>query len=402
MVNEQKPYKALVLPFGLFQVIPNFPKMDPTSDEFDLARTIEYAASPLHYIVGRDTSDSGGAFLNDLRNGELSRDLNDYGGFRPATSIGAEGLASPSWGATIKFKEVGNAFQGVYVGAGPYLSMQTEATLDQALSDLFASETPVYTPNTSYYMSNHTVGQVALAVTGGYRARFELANGSGPQDGLYVGANYHYLHGFEYQQFEPDARLDTNAQGLLVVNPALGLPVTITQHESNSGTGFALDVGGAVLINRWQVGFGVNGIANRINWTDVERTSYVLDSLFTGGEFQDLDPELVEDIEVELPVDVRANAAYSFDDSTAIVEFGQGYNDTTVRLGYEHRFDRFQLRGGARYIKDQWEPTGGVGFDLTPGFGLDVGLFSTSANFERERHLAIAFSLRFMRDNTTP
>ena len=77
MVSEQKSYRAIVLPFGLFQVIPNFPKMNPTSDEFDLARAIEYSVSPIHYIVGRDTSESGGQFLNDLRNGELSRDLND-------------------------------------------------------------------------------------------------------------------------------------------------------------------------------------------------------------------------------------------------------------------------------------------------------------------------------------
>jgi hypothetical protein len=80
-----------------------------------------------------------------------------------------------------------------------------------------------------------------------------------------------------------------------------------------------------------------------------------------------------------------------------ITEFGHGYNDTTFRAGYEHRLDRFQLRGGARYIKERWEPTGGVGFDLSPGFGMDFAVFGTSANFERERHMALAFSLRFMR-----
>src|SRR5215210_1815711 len=48
MVSEQQPYRAIVLPFGLFQVLPNWPKMNPTSDEFDLARTIEYSASPIH------------------------------------------------------------------------------------------------------------------------------------------------------------------------------------------------------------------------------------------------------------------------------------------------------------------------------------------------------------------
>ena len=54
MVDEQRPYRAIVLPFGLLQVIPNLPKLDPTKDEFDLVRAIEYSASPIHFIVGRD------------------------------------------------------------------------------------------------------------------------------------------------------------------------------------------------------------------------------------------------------------------------------------------------------------------------------------------------------------
>ena len=84
---------------------------------------------------------------------------------------------------------------------------------------------------------------------------------------------------------------------------------------------------------------------------------------------------------------------------TAIAEYGHGYNGTSFRGGYEHRFDRIQLRGGGRYIKERWEPTFGVGFDFSNSFGIDVGAFGTSANFERERHLALAVSLRFMRGN---
>ena len=59
MVDEQRPYKAIVLPFGLFQILPNSPKLDPTSDEFDLVRAIEYTASPIHYIIGRDDTNTG-------------------------------------------------------------------------------------------------------------------------------------------------------------------------------------------------------------------------------------------------------------------------------------------------------------------------------------------------------
>jgi hypothetical protein len=276
--------------------------------------------------------------------------------------------------------------------------MQTSAEIDPALAAVFASSTPVYTPNTSYYMSNDTLSQFALAVTGGYRGRISRAGG-GELDGLYIGANYHYLHGFQYEHFEPEARLDTNANGMLTVNLNQGLPVSILRHSSSQGSGFAIDMGVSAVVDRWEVGVGVNGIANRMNWTDVERTDYVLDSLFSGGDFVDLPTTSTGDTRVELPVDIRANGAYHSDAWMGIVEYGQGYNGTSFRAGYEQRFNRIQLRGGGRYIKERWEPTGGVGFNLSEGFGVDVAAFGTSANLERKRHVAIAVSLRLMHRN---
>ena len=410
MIDEQRPYRAIVLPFGLFQILPNWPKLNPTNDEFDLVRTIEYSASPIHYIVGRDDTGTANAFITDLRNGELSRDLNDYRGFSPATSVSAEGLASPNWGYTFKIKKGSDGtFQGVYGGAGMYFSMVTSAEIDPALAAVFASPTPVYIPNTSFYMSNDTESQFAMAITGGYRARFAwpgraIGTGLGAnaaQEGLYVGVNYHYLHGFTYENFQPDARLDTDAEGLLTVNLAQGFPVTITRNNSTSGRGFAIDTGVAAVVGPWEAGIGVNGIANRIEWTGVERTSYILDNLFQGGDFNDLPSVPVDDVRVELPVDVRGNVRYNSAAWTATTEFGNGYNGTTVRLGYEQRLGRIQLRGGGRYVNERWEPTGGVGFNLSQGFGVDVGFFGTSANLERKRHLAIGVSLRLMRSGNS-
>jgi hypothetical protein len=53
--------------------------------------------------------------------------------------------------------------------------------------------------------------------------------------------------------------------------------------------------------------------------------------------------------------------------------------------------------GAARGTSRNAEPTGGVGFNFSPGFGIDVGFFSTSANLERTRHLGVGVSLRLMR-----
>src|SRR5215510_2263711 len=46
MIEEERGHRTIVLPFGLFQVLKDTDIFDPTSDEFDLVRSIEYAASP--------------------------------------------------------------------------------------------------------------------------------------------------------------------------------------------------------------------------------------------------------------------------------------------------------------------------------------------------------------------
>jgi hypothetical protein len=217
-------------------------------------------------------------------------------------------------------------------------------------------------------------------------------------EGLYIGANYHFLKGFRYEDFDLSARLDTDNAGLLTVNPTTQ-PITINRLTATDGRGFAVDVGVAAVIKRWEFGVGVNGIANRIDWTSVERRGYFLASLISGGDFVELPITGAPDSQVELPVDVRASAALNADVFTATAEFGRGYNGTTVRGGYEHRFDRVQLRGGGRYVRERFEPTGGVGFEFSDRVGLDVGLFSTSANLERKRHLAVAASIRLMSRN---
>src|SRR5688500_2867327 len=55
ILAEQRDYRAIVLPFGLIQVLRNVDIFKPGSEDFDLVRAIEYSSSPLHYIIGRDS-----------------------------------------------------------------------------------------------------------------------------------------------------------------------------------------------------------------------------------------------------------------------------------------------------------------------------------------------------------
>jgi hypothetical protein len=62
--------------------------------------------------------------------------------------------------------------------------------------------------------------------------------------------------------------------------------------------------------------------------------------------------------------------------------------------GGEYRLGRIDVRAGGRYVRQMWNPTGGVGVNLTKGLGIDVGAFGMPANVELRRKVAIALSLR--------
>jgi hypothetical protein len=409
LVEEQRPYRSIVIPLGLIQVLGDFDTFNPDSDRFDPVRAAEYSVSPVHFVIGRDGSTGDNRFVTDLLNAGLSRDLNDYRGFAPATEIVAEGLANPSWGKTFKITRGDNtprpdpSFHGIYVGAGPYLSLQTRALVDDALAGILDSPSPVYVPNSRFDVTNATTTQLALAFTGGYRARLALPaamRSGGPLDGIYLAANYNYLRGLRYESFDSAIRFDTDSAGLLTLNPALSDPLRITRTSSTEGNGFSIDLGAGVVMDRWQFGFGANGLANRIDWDQGQRTLYQLESLFDGdGDFDDTEIPGTDRVRVELPVDYRGYVAYSTDGWSGLAEWANGFQGTTFRGGVEKRFARVELRGGARFARDRWEPSGGVGFNLSERFGVDVAAFGTSANVERKRNVGVAVSLRLMQRN---
>jgi hypothetical protein len=403
MIEEENDYRGIVLPFGLIQVFRDFDRLNPSKDEFDIARTVEYAAAPLHYTIGRDSSDSkADDFLVDIANGELSRDLNDYKGFIPVNQPPAAGLAAPNWGKTFRVTSgQGESFQGVYVGAGPYVSMRTASVIDERLTSILREGPPVYIPFAQLTAQNDTEGQLAMAIAGGYRGRFAFAPGVGlgtDREGIYVAANYNYLHGFRYEDLDFSLRMDTDNVGLLTVNPFLPAPLVVSRTNADSGTGMAIDVGVGAVIRNWEVGFGANGIGNFIDWTDAEQTTYFQTNLLQGSD--DLDESLpvpIGEVRVELPVDYRANVGYNVDRWAAVAEFGRGLQGKSFHGGGELRLGMIDVRGGAVYSRELWNPSAGVGLNMSDRVALDLAVYGNSANVERKRNPAIAVSLRFSR-----
>jgi hypothetical protein len=405
LVDEQRGYGTIVVPFGLLQVLGDLSIYDPGDDGFDPVRTAEYLASPLHYTIDRNGSDSGQQFVNDLVNAQLSPNLNVYRGFVPASEQFGEGLAAPTWGRTFALRNDGNSFHGIYVGAGPYLSVRTDNVIDQGLIDLLASDVDVFEPNASFLITDNTVDQLALAVTGGYRGRFPFpgrSSGGSERDGMYIAVNYHYLNGFHYDDFDMAIRFDTDALGLATVAPTT-VPISIERLTADRGRGFALDFGLAFVMDRWDVGFGATGVANRIEWEAVEQERFLLTSVFDGGDFVETPSvPLGEDRRIELPVHYTGDVAYHEEAWSAYAEYARGFQDNNFRGGLEYRLGRVELRGGGRFTQDRWHGTGGVGLDVSPGWSVDVGAFGTSTNIERTRHVAIAVSLRLNPTDSSP
>jgi hypothetical protein len=406
MINAGRPYRSIVLPLGLVQLIQDRDKFNPDNkNEFDPILALEYAANPIHYVFGRDPGGPRGIFVHDIITGNFSRDLNTYRGFVPTNHLLSEGLANPNWGKTFKFrKRQDGSFQGFYTGVGPYISAKTDLSIDQGLTDFLASASSVFAPSRDFRISDLSTGQLALSLTGGYRARFALSQGknskASSRDGIYVAANYNYLWGFGYEQADLGVRLSTDAQGLVTLNPTV-TPVLVDYYSARSGKGFSLDFGIGVVIDRWEFGFGANGVENRIKWEDLALKEYTLDSLFQGGDFiKRRIPLRSTDLRVELPTDYIGNVGYHTKSLSAVGEVSRGFQGTSFHGGVEYRLGPIEFRGGGRYALERWHPSGGIGFNLGERFSIDLAGFGTTTNIEREMRPGFAVSLRFNRRAT--
>jgi hypothetical protein len=419
MVDKASPYTAIVVPFGLFQILKGgFDKFDPNSDDFDPVKAIEDATNPIHYTFGRGTTDTGQEFIHDLTNGNMSQILTNYAGFRIPTSSRAQGVAMPQGGGTIKFSKnkTTGAFQGIYFGAGPYFGFDTNLAVAEPLATILSagaarSCAPCNVDNVSRVMAG-------MAITLGYRGHVALKSSASPRDGVYVAYNYHIIRGFRYLDATSHVQVDTDATGKLItpsVIPSPGLAV-VTSLQAKKGTGHASDIGVVIVRNFFEVGFGINGIGNRVDWTDFEPTQYALGALFNGSGV-DVDfgkvagyTNPITALQVTVPIVISESLAFQakgwgFMGALAQKKAGSssagvvalGYDEKSFHGGVERKVGPFWLRGGGRYSRDKWDPT--YGFGIGNKIALDFGFYGTHANLEGKRQTTMAVSVRF---NHTP
>lgn len=400
MVAPRRPYRVVVMPFGIARILADKDAFDPGSSDFDPILLIEDVANPLHLLLDHQVNTAQQAFVNDIRNARLSRDLNAYRGFTPAASLNAEGLVDSTVGYTIRLSgKRSPGFQGIRIGGGPYIPVRSENSIDPELVGLLGSSSAVVLRNATLDLASRTRGQVGVAIAGGYRGHFPWPDGStfsGTRDGLYVAADYEYIRGLAFADIDFAVRLDTDANGLLTVLPA-STPIRFVRQSATSGNGHAVNVGAVAVAGPIEVGFGARGLGNTLSWTDVDSVTYTLRSLTSGNSnFLESPTTTVPQLESSIPVEYRFNAAYHATGFSLLGDLRQGFNGTSLHAGLEARASALEFRGGLRYASDYWNPAVGVGLNLGTRLGIDVTLFTTTANLERRRDKGIAASLRIM------
>ena len=71
-----------------------------------------------------------------------------------------------------------------------------------------------------------------------------------------------------------------------------------------------------------------------------------------------------------------------------------GFNGNSFHGGAEKTFGPLAVRGGARFSRDHWDPTWGVGFGRR--VAVDVGFYGTHSNLEEKQQISMAISIRIM------
>jgi hypothetical protein len=290
------------------------------------------------------------------------------------------------------------------VGAGPYVALGTNFAADPTLVGLLSSTTNQYLPNATLTLRDNTGMQAAAAITAGYRAHFSVpAPSRSKRDGVYVAVNYNYLRGFHYESVNLGVSFNTDSTGLITLQPTT-VPIVVDRLTSSHGQGDAVDIGSHVIMGRWNFRGSVNGIANHIDWSGLRAENYTLSSLLQSLSFvKTSEPAPAGDLRVKLPVRYAGGAGYDANRWSVDSEIGRGLQGNEFRGGAEYRLltGHVAFRGGARYSRQQWNPGGGIGFNITRGFGVDVAAYSTSTNIEELRKVALAMSLRFDRHTET-
>ena len=328
---------------------------------------------------------------------------------------------SRHWGRTFSIHEGQNGVtHSAYVGAGPYVSFHSDADLRAEFSSYLGIGSIVRSidegrvlPDVAglrldFGIENHTYTQLAAAVTGGYRLRMPLPWGeTWGRDGIYFAADYHYIHGLAYENVGLALDLGRSTPRTCSSRTTTRRAREWAEMErltSRGGRGLAVDLGVALVFDRdaggprlRRHGAGepdhVAGRAARAAAADREQPSARASA---PGRSTASSPR-------RRGIRIGESRRRGATPPTSGTTMRPGACSRTTPAGswgtpctraWSTGSRGAELRYGGVFKGDRWHPTGGLGFELSPGRHLDVAAFGTSLNPQRARRLALAVSFR--------
>jgi hypothetical protein len=385
------PKFSIPVPIGLIQFLRDHPPgqwdtdplFDPDSAAFNPFELLNLVFNPpIFYEVKKAPTPT-----NDV---EFTIGRNAF-----VVDLGAAQVLIPEQefglGTTSRLLDFGFGVGGFNVGVMGFLQYEVGFTLDDSLRAVLREADSVRA-NTTYRVLGDGIVQAGFAPTVSFAGRLTRgAGGAESDDGIYLGAAFHYYMGGMYGR-------GTGPSGFTTGNPVFGTTPTPllddTLYMSNKafGKGIGGDVGIAFISGPFEVGFGVNDIGAELTWPDtkVQRIVYdpAGDSIGTSLIINHVETK------TKLPITYVANAALRMGTGTTvggdIVNSGRG---TVIHVGVEQRTGPFAIRGGvSRDQRKKMQFGWGGGVRLGP-IGLDVGFWTHSNSFATERAITMATSI---------
>jgi hypothetical protein len=418
LAGKDRSYSAIALPAGLLQTMSNLSVFNPKEKaSFNLIKAVDYASNPNQFILDRDGSDAASRLASDLLRANVLRDFTRYRGFNPQ-DIDTGGIISPKWGKIFKVREDGDEFHGLFLGIGPYVSLQTNVKFDPRLRAIFSDPSVSVNADDAYWIGRDRTDpatacipgectptfaiQSAAALTAGYRARFNVpasmmklaGDGGSDRDGIYVAFNVSYLRGIRYEDTELTVLIETDSSALVETFPTIR-PLTLDRLWSGRAAGRSVDFSIATVMDRLSLNFGAEGIGNQLNWRDLKSKTYELANITNSSSFirTSFVPNSTNK-QVKLPVRYTAGGSYKFDNLALAAQFRHGLQKGEFNAGAEYPWWFMEFRGGMRYTSKVWNPTLGLGLNMGNKAGFDIAAYTNSGNLERIRKTAFAVSFR--------
>ncbi len=382
-VDPRERVCSFSLPLGVIQTLqdkPTFDRKDSTFSAFRIANLGLHL--PWNIALTKPKEPAGDVTLTVSRT-SLLIDLGTLRDIIPTDRMRfADAMRGPAFVLGIKH---------AFIGVGPYLNVQNDFQLNDALRGALRDAQP-FVPFTTYGLQDHGTAQAAVqAMVGGALALVRASKNS--RDGVYVGVRARLLRGVAYADANENVSFTTpdTLFGTAPLDLNLAGRMRTAEQFTDGGIGHGFDAGVVFVAHGVEVGVAANDLGTSIDWK-VKETRTAKDS--ASGDYKTTTIATGQAYTSTIPASYLLTAATHVGDFYVAADAQRdGLEQVTGHVGAEVWLGPLALRGGAwDDTRKQVQVSGGVGLRLGR-IGFDVAVATNQENLTRERTLDLGAGL---------